>query len=95
MGKIITSGEEKRPRIRCFNCKHENIIDIRGWNRDVTMLGKIKCKLCNKKMYVSLLILADISVEALGTNVQAIVNMLGEQQVLRQGDEDKTPMLKN
>lgn len=87
MGKIITSGEESRPRIICHNCKHQNIIDIRSWNKDVTRVGVIKCKQCHKSMYVSLLILADVTVQALGDNVQAIVNLMGSTNVLKQGKE--------
>ena len=88
MGRIITNGEENRPRIICHNCKHQNIIDIRSWNKDVTRVGEIKCSQCRKSMYVSLLILADISVQALGSNVQAIVNLMGSTNVLKQGEKD-------
>jgi len=87
MGLIITN-EDKRPRIICHNCKNENIIDIRGWNNDVTQIGQIRCKNCRKIMYVGLLILADISMEALGNNVQAIVDYMGKTNVLRQGDPE-------
>lgn len=88
MGKIITTGEEKAPRIICHNCKHQNRIDIRGWNKDVTMIGEIRCKHCRKIMYVGLLILADISVAALGNNVAAIVKLMLSTNVLKQGEEE-------
>jgi len=93
MGKIITSGEELAPRIICHNCKTQNRIDIRDWNKDVTRVGEIKCSSCRRSMYVSLLILADISVQALGNNVQAIVNMMGSVNTLKQGEEEGVTLI--
>ena len=95
MGRIITSGEENRPRIQCHNCKNENIIDIRSWNKDIARVGEIKCKQCGKSMFVALLILADINVQALGNNVQAIVDLMGSVNTLRQGKEEPKTELDN
>lgn len=88
MGQIITTGEEKRPRIICNNCKHQNIIDIRGWNKDVTQVGEIQCKQCHSKMYVGLLILADVTIQGLGQNVAALTEFMGSVNVLKQGKDE-------
>lgn len=95
MGKIISNEERNRPRITCANCKRENQIDIRGWNKDVTQIGKIKCKGCQREMFVALLILANTTVEALGQNVQQIVESMGAKNTLRIGENAPKTILKN
>lgn len=94
---IIIGNEDKRPRIVCHNCKHQNIIDIRGWNIDATQIGEITCISCRKKMYVGILIMADITVEALGGNVQAVVDFLSQanSNILRQGENEPPIRLDN
>lgn len=89
MGKIIVGGNVNAPRIQCAHCKHQNIIDIRGWNKDVTQIGEIICKLCRGKMYVSLLILANTNIPALGQNVECVVQALQAGNMLRPGEDPK------
>lgn len=95
MNKIIVSGESKRPRIICMHCKNENVIDIRGWNKDVTQIGEITCKSCKKKMFIGLLIIANITVERLGQNVQEVVAAVGARNTLLQGDKEPPSILEH
>ena len=90
---ITLENEDKRPRIICMHCKTENIIDIRGWNTDVTQIGEIACKSCKKHMFVGLLIVANISIARLGQNIQEVIAAVGARNTLLQGEKEPKTLL--
>lgn len=86
MSKIITiESESKRPRIVCYHCKKEYIIDIQGFNKDMTQIAEIVCPNCRKKMYMGILLLANSTPQGLFANINNLVKAANATNSLSMG----------
>lgn len=84
---IIVNEPERRPVIVCPLCKRKNIVDISGFNHDITRIAKIKCLDCNRWIYMGLLLLANASQDSLFANIQTVVDAVNAKETLRVGDQ--------
>ena len=89
MNKIYMPNESKRPVIICPHCKTKQIIDIRGFNKDITQIAKYTCNDCRGTIYGSLLLLANSNLNSLMQNVQAVVKAVNAKNYLEVGEKGK------
>ena len=83
----IIGESDRRPAVICAACEHRNVVDIRGFNQDMTRIAKIKCKGCNRWIYMGLLLAANLDQQALFGHIQLMCDAVATKATLRVGEQ--------
>jgi hypothetical protein len=78
--QLITTSDDKRPRIICPHCREHILIDLEAFKKDISQIMRDNCVKCRGEIFVGVLIMANSNLPALASEIQTVIDVLKPRQ---------------